>query len=310
MSFRTFSPQTPAQALALLSLPEDYLPIAGGTNVLVDLYKGKITPSGFVDLSRIEEWKTIEIKDQVLEIGSLVTHADLEANPIVKKYCPALSMGACAVGSPQIRNRGTLGGNLQSASPAADCAPPLLAHDAILTLVSANDSGKLSERQLNLTDFFLGVGKTALRHKELIQKVSININPKDQSIFLKSGLRKALAISLVNLAVSLELDENNSCSKARVALGSIAPTPIRIRRVEEFLEGQKLTEDVIEETSQIVQKEISPISDLRASAEYRSYLANVLLQEALRTLTSSRRVGNGRENDRINSKRQLDGHSD
>lgn len=288
MSFRTFSPQTPAQALALLSLPEHYLPLAGGTNVLVDLYKGKITSSGFVDLSRIEEWKTIELKDQVLEIGSLVTHAELEANPIVKKYCPALSMGACAVGSPQIRNRGTLGGNLQSASPAADCAPPLLALEAILTLVSATASGEVKERQLSLADFFLGVGKTALRPNELIHKISININPKNQSIFLKSGLRKALAISLVNVAVSLDLDENNTCSKARVALGSIAPTPIRIRSVEEFLEGKMLNEDVIEEASRIVGKGISPISDLRASAEYRSYLAKVLLREALRTLTGSK----------------------
>jgi Aerobic-type carbon monoxide dehydrogenase, middle subunit CoxM/CutM homologs len=288
MSFRTYSPQTSAEALALLRSPEAFLPIAGGTNVLVDLRKGKIKPSGFIDLSGIAEWKMIEIKGQFLEIGSLVTHADLEANSLVQKYSPALSMGAYAVGSPQIRNRGTLGGNLQSASPAADCAPPMLALDAALTLVSMTESGQVQERQLPLVDFFLGVGKTALQPQELIQKVSIKINPLDRSIFLKSGLRKALAISLVNLAVCLELGERNFCSKARVALGSVAPTPIRIRKVEEFLEGQKLNEKMIEEASQIIQKEISPITDLRASVEYRRYLAKVLLQNALRKLIGSK----------------------
>jgi len=150
----------------------------------------------------------------------------------------------------------------------------------------------VKERQLSLTDFFLGVGQTDLHPNELIQKVSIIIAPKRHSIFLKSGLRKALAISLVNLAVGLELDENTvKCSKARVAFGSIAPTPIRIRKVEEFLEGKKLDEMVIEEASEIVQNEISPISDLRASAEYRRYLAQVLLQEALRSLTGSKEGG-------------------
>lgn len=293
MSIKTFSPETPAQALQVLSLTGKYLPIAGGTNVLVDLGKGKISPQGLVVLSRLEAWKRIELKGRVLEIGSLVTHSQLEAHPLVKTYCPALSMGAGAVGSPQIRNRGTLGGNLQSASPAADCAPPLLAHDAVLTLVSTVDfSGPVKERQLNVTDFFLGVGKTALRPHELIQKVSININPNRRSVFLKSGLRKALAISLVNLAVSFEPEENTAaCLEARVALGSIAPTPVRLTKAEEFLKGQRLDETVIKEAAKIVQKEISPISDLRASAEYRRYLAQVLVEEALGLLTGSKEGG-------------------
>lgn len=293
MSIKTFSPETPVQALQALSLPGKYLPIAGGTNVLVDLGKGKIAPEGLMDLSRLEAWKRIELKGRVLEIGSLVTHSQLEAHPLVKTYCPALSMGAGAVGSPQIRNRGTLGGNLQSASPAADCAPPLLAHDAVLTLVStADSSGPVKERQLNVTDFFLGAGKTALRPQELIQKVSININPDRRSVFLKSGLRKALAISLVNLAVSLELEENTAaCLEARVALGSIAPTPVRLNKAEEFLKGQRLDETVIKEAGKIVQKEISPISDLRASAEYRRYLAQVLVEEVLGLLTGLKEGG-------------------
>ncbi|EHQ91137.1 FAD binding domain-containing protein [Desulfosporosinus youngiae] len=293
MSIKALSPETPVQALQALSLPGKYLPIAGGTNVLVDLGKGKIAPEGLIDLSRLEAWKSIQLKGQVLEIGSLVTHSQLEAHPLIKTYCSALSMGARAVGSPQIRNRGTLGGNLQSASPAADCAPPLLVHDAVLTLVSAADSsGLVKERQLNLTDFFLGVGKTDLRSNELIEKVSININPNRRSIFLKSGLRKALAISLVNLAVSFELDENTvACLEARIALGSIAPTPVRLNKAEEFLKGQRLDEKVIKEAGKIVQNEISPISDLRASAEYRRYLAQVLFEEALRLLTGSKEGG-------------------
>lgn len=285
MSFRTFSPQTSAQALNLLSLDKGYRPIAGGTNILVDLHQGKVVPRGLVDLSKLEEWKTIECHGEVLEIGALVTHAVLEDHPVIKKYCPELSMAAAAIGSPQIRNRGTLGGNLQSASPAADCAPPLLVHDAILTLVRSTSSGQIKERQLPLTHFFKGVGQTDLQDNELICKVTLPINVQERSIFLKSGLRKALAISLVNLAVNLELDEYNTCLHARVALGSVAPTPVRASEVEKFLVGQKLGEKGIKAASQLVQKDITPISDIRASAEYRRYLAQVLLEEALQKLS-------------------------
>lgn len=119
--------------LQLKKLPKskgkEYLAIAGGTNVLVDLSRGKLKPRGLVDLSKLEEWKLIRFNEDksILEIGSLVTHAKLEEHPLIKQFCPALSMAASVVGSPQIRNRGTVAGNLQNASPAADCAPPLLA---------------------------------------------------------------------------------------------------------------------------------------------------------------------------------------
>jgi len=277
MSFRTFSPQSELEALVLLNdHSEGMLPIAGGTNVLVDIKQHKVTPKVLVDLSRIKEWKKIELTEGGLEIGPLVTHSELEANHLVMKSFSALAMAAAAVGSPQIRNRGTLGGNLQSASPAADCVPPLLVFDAMLTLVSL--SGK---REVSAADFFLKAGKTVLRPNELISKISIRNCPEQISIFRKTGLRKALAISLVNLAVSLELDEDQRCRKARVAFGSVAPTPIRVKGVEAFLEGQIIKSDIIIALSEIVEQEISPITDLRASATYRKYLAKELLGESI-----------------------------
>jgi len=284
MSLRTFSPQSELEALELINDGlEGMLPIAGGTNVLVDIKQGKVTPRALVDLSRINKWKKIELTEGGLEIGPLVTHSELEASPLVTKLFSALAMAASAVGSPQIRNRGTLGGNLQSASPAADCVPPLLVFDASLTLVSL--SGR---REVSVADFFLGAGKTVLRSNELISKISIMNWPKQISIFRKAGLRKALAISLVNLAVSLELDEDNRCSKARVAFGSVAPTPIRAKRVEAFLRGQIIDSDIIKAILEILEQEISPITDLRASATYRRYLAKELLRESIFNLMNNK----------------------
>ncbi|HWQ42148.1 MAG TPA: xanthine dehydrogenase family protein subunit M [Desulfosporosinus sp.] len=284
MSFRTFSPNSEIEALRLLNNPiEGTLPIAGGTNVLVDIFKGKLTPRAIIDLSRIQEWKQINLVEGVLEIGSLVTIAELETSPLLSGPFMALAMAASLVGSPQIRNRGTLGGNLQSASPAADCVPSLLAFDAILTLVSA--SGK---REVGVEDFFLGVGRTVLRPNELISKISLKLNPEQRSTFLKVGLRRALAISLVNLAVCLEWDKDQRCRKVRVAFGSVAPTPIRAKGIEVYLEGRRLDFQTIMDLAEIMESEISPITDIRASATYRRYLAAVLLQEALFNLTKSK----------------------
>lgn len=284
MSFRTFSPNSEIEALELLSDQiEGTLPIAGGTNVLVDIYKGKVAPRALVDLSRIQEWKQIKLVDGVLEIGSLVTHAEIEASPLLAGTFTALAMAASLVGSPQIRNRGTLGGNLQSASPAADCVPPLLAFEASLTLVSV--SGK---RKVGVEEFFLGVGKTVLRPNELISKISLKVHPEQKSTFLKAGLRKALAISLVNLAVCIEWDKDNRCRKARVAFGSVAPMATRAKGVETYLEGRRLDHVTMKELSKIMEQEISPITDIRASATYRRHLAEVMLQEALLNLTKSK----------------------
>ena len=283
MSFRTFSPNNEMDALELLNDLKGALPIAGGTNLMVDIHKEKITPRALVDVSRIREWKQIKLVEGVLEIGSLVTHAELEASPLLVGSCKALAMAASLVGSPQIRNRGTLGGNLQSASPAADCVPPLLVFDGILTLVSV--SGK---REVLVEDFFLGFGKTVLRPNELISKVTLKVHPDQKSTFLKAGLRRALAISLVNLAVCIEWGKDNRFKKARVALGSVAPRPIRAKGVETFLEGRSLDFETIKDFSKIMDQEISPITDIRASATYRRDLAKALLEEALFNLTKSK----------------------
>lgn len=280
MSFRTISPQNEQEALAVLnSQNEGVLPIAGGTNLLVDIKQHKVAPKTLLDLSRIKEWKKIEPTEGGVAIGPLVTHSELEASPLLKESFAALAMAASNVGSPQIRNRGTLGGNLQSASPAADCVPALLVFDAVLTLVSF--SGR---RQVRGEDFILGPGKTVLRSDELIGRIDLKKLPNRISSFRKIGLRKSLAISLVNLAIGLELEEDNRCTTARISFGSVAPTPIRAKRLEAFLEDKIIDLKIMDELLKRVDEDIAPIDDIRASAAYRKHLARELLKQSFHNL--------------------------
>lgn len=280
MRFQTLTPRTACEALELLRENRgELLPVAGGTNVLVDLRRGKVAPQVLVDLSRLEEWREIRFTGDMLEIGGLVTHADLAASPLLTGPFAALRMAARVVGGPQIRNRGTLAGNLQSASPAADAVSPLLALNAVLTLVSAEGS-----REVKAAEFFLGPGKTLLKPTELISKVTIRANPGGKSIFYKCGKRNALAISVVNLAAYLELNPEGRCTGAGIALGAVAPTPVRAKRVESYLLQQKIDDTVIAQAQELVDSDICPISDIRAEASYRRQLAKVLAGRALYAL--------------------------
>ncbi|RYD06982.1 hypothetical protein N752_01435 [Desulforamulus aquiferis] len=196
MRFKTLTPSNSSEALEILKNNQGaMIPVAGGTNILVDLHRAKIKPEALVDLSRLNEWKEISLHQEVLEIGSLVTHADLTNAPCLKGPYAALSAAAGMVGGPQIRNRGTLAGNLQSASPAADTVTPLMALGAVLSLVSVK-----GEREVEADEFFTGPGKTVKQRDELISKVRIKANPAARSVFYKIGKRNAMAISLINLA--------------------------------------------------------------------------------------------------------------
>lgn len=280
MRFKTLTPRNSSEALEMLKTNQgELLPVAGGTNVLVDLHRAKIRPAALVDLSRLDEWKEIKLNNGVLEIGSLVTHAQLASNSLLDGPLAGLRTAAGMVGGPQIRNRGTLAGNLQSASPAADTATPLLALGAVLTLVSAN-----GHREVAADKFFTGPGKTVLEPFELVSKVTIKTNPAAKSVFYKIGKRNAMAISLINLAACLESDSEGKCVNVGIALGAVAPTPVRAKQVEAFLLGKKIDEAVILKAQELVEGDISPISDIRAEAGHRRHLAKVLVKRALQTL--------------------------
>lgn len=251
--------------------------IAGCTNVIPYMRAEAISPELLIDLSSLEDLSYIREENGTIAIGALTTISELTASEIIRNQSPILFSAASLLGNPLTRNRATIGGNLADASPAADMAPPLL---VLKALVHTKRGGE-ERREISLDKFFLGPNKTVLAENEILTHISF-LKPKDsaKSSYIKLGLRNSMAISVVSIAVMLEM-EGKVCQKARVALGAVAPTPIRIFRVEKNLEGKEINQEFIQECSTIVKKEISPISDIRASAEYRKLSTGVLFKRAI-----------------------------
>lgn len=256
--------------------------VAGCTNVLPDLRAREVSPELLVDLTGIKELTHIREEKGLVSIGALTTMKKLSSSELIQREVPILASAARQLGNPLTRNRATVGGNLADASPAADTAPPFLALEA--TIHTVRPGGK--RREIPMDDFFVGPRKSVLEKDEIIVQITFP-KPKDSSAgsHIKFGLRNAMAISVVSIALMLEMD-NKLCRKARIALGSVAPKPIRAYGAEEFLKGKVIIDAVLEECTTAVQKDISPISDVRASAEYRRALTAVLLKRALREALS------------------------
>ncbi|MBW2056528.1 MAG: xanthine dehydrogenase family protein subunit M [Deltaproteobacteria bacterium] len=252
--------------------------IAGGTNLIPDMRSGKVEPEAIVDLSGLDgDLRIMGEEDGRVRIGALVTISEIASSGFIRLVSPILSSAARRLGNPLTRNRATIGGNLADASPAADTAPPLLALGASVR----TEGGRSKGREIPLDRFFLGPRKTALDEDELITEISFP-KPEDpgRGSFIKLGLRNAMAISVASVAVMMEMD-GNVCRRARVALGAVAPTPIRASRVEELLSGKKVDTEVINRCSELAKEEISPISDIRASARYREMVVSVLIKRAI-----------------------------
>lgn len=254
-------------------------PIAGGTDLLVQMKRGLLRPERLVNLLPLSQLKKIEEADGGLRIGALARHADLERSPIVQEGWKLLARACRKVGSPQIRHLGTIGGNLCNASPSADTAPGLLVLEAEVCL--ANVKG---ERKLSLETFFKGPGQTALQEGELLTEVLVPRPPKGYcSSYLKLGRRRSMDLALVSAAVLLTFDpERKRFGRVRIGLGSVAPTPIRAREAEKALEGQPVGEEAIHEAARVASKECEPITDLRASAQYRREMVRVLVERAIK----------------------------
>lgn len=277
-------PATLDQALTTLAEQTALGPtrlIAGGTDVLVEIEHGAPAPRALIDLSRLPGLDQITLDAGRIHIGPLVTHNLAVASPLLRQHAWPLARACWEVGAPQIRNRGTLAGNLATASPANDTIPVLWALDASLTLASAGGS-----RTLAFPDFFRGVRKTALRPDEIITDISFPLPPAtSRGTFIKAGLRPAQAISLVNIAVLLDFD-GDIVASARIAFGSVAPTIVRAPAAEAALTGHPLAPDRIAAAAHLIQEAITPIDDLRASAAYRRHLAGVITRRALEQLAA------------------------
>jgi carbon-monoxide dehydrogenase medium subunit len=276
-----YTPHSLETALQLLSdHREEARLLAGGTDLIVEIERGIRTPQTVIDISCVPDLDRIVMDDEGnIHLGPLVTHNHVVGSELCIERAFPLAKACWEVGAPQIRNRGTVAGNLVTASPANDTITPLWALDASVTLQSRHSS-----RTLSFDDFFLGVRRTAIEPDEMIIDISFPAMSSHQvGTFLKLGLRQAQAISVVNVAVVLGM-LGDTVTQARVALGSVAPTIVRAEDAERYLSGKVLTHDVVAQAGKLTAQAIVPISDVRGSAEYRSYMTETLTRHALEAL--------------------------
>ena len=282
------APRTVAEALELLAQHGDACRlIAGGTDLILEIERGVRKQQIIVDISRVVELGAFERRNGSLTLGALVTHNQVVGTSEAVAHAFPLARACWLVGAPQIRNRGTVAGNCITASPANDTIAPLWAMDATFTLAS-RDRG---ERTLTCAEFFRGVRKTALQPDEMVVRINVPaLKPNERGTFLKLGLRQAQAISVVNVAVIVDFGDEGASrnthhvSRARIALGSVAPTIVRAGEAEADLAGKELTEEVVERAAELTAAAARPISDVRGGADYRRDMVRVLTARALRQL--------------------------
>ncbi len=251
--------------------------LAGGTDIVPKMRQGVFSALVLVDASRVVSLDFIEDQGKEVVIGALTTHQKLADSALIKNVNPALTAAAESVGCIQTRCRGTLGGNIANASPAADTIPPLLIYDADLLLQSLE-----GERLLPLENFLKGPGETTLEPGEFIHSVSFSpLSGSWGSVFLKIGKRSGMAISVVNGTAAIVLDDDGMITDARIALGAVAPTVIRCRETEKSLIGKEPSPELFKNASEICREEISPVTDIRSTEEYRIHSAAVLARRAL-----------------------------
>lgn len=272
------SPRTPKEALALYSASPRALPLAGGTDLMVGWNMGLLNGKTVLDLSRLDAWRAIKPAKGGLSAGSLATHADLRSHPIVRRHFPLLADACATVGAAQIQNRGTIGGNLANASPAADTFPPLAVYEASVRIV-----GPRGVRELPLLELFAGVKKTHLRPGELIASVELPFPERKPSaaLFRKVGTRLAQAISKTMFAGLLWVDRDGTVAEARLSFGSLAPTVRRLHAAESFLKGRRLDRAAADAAARSLDADVSPIDDIRSTREYRLAASRNILRRFL-----------------------------
>jgi len=254
------------------------LPLAAGTDVLVNMKKKVIKPENVVSLARIKELKEMRMDGDQLIIGSGITVADIAASKEIKRDFSALCLGAENLGSPLVRNLATIGGNIVSARPAADIPPSLIAYSAKLVLVN-----KAGNRKVPLEDFFKGPGKTIIASDELLTEIVLEkAPPYSGGGYIKLGVRKALEISMVNVAVFLSLESPKGVIRsAKIVLGAVGPIPLRAPAAEYILINKKPSEALFVKAGEAAAQDSKPIDDFRGSAQYRREMVKVLTKRAL-----------------------------
>jgi len=275
-NFDFLRPKTLTELIGILADTRGSI-LAGGTDIIPKMRRAQFTTKILVDISEIDELRFIRMQNQRIHVGSLATHQELVYSPILSVYNPALVASALTIGCEQTRNRGTLGGNIANASPAADTIPSLMIFDATVHLLS-----KSGERTLPLNEFFVRAGRTKLNPSELIHSVSFEVLTDAWGVsFLKLGKRNGMAIAVVSASAAVVLDYAGRIKKSRICLGSVAPRVVRSPKAEEILIGQHPTQEILDHAANACIGDIAPISDVRSTAEYRKHAAIVLTRRVL-----------------------------
>lgn len=273
------TPRDLADAYAVLTTGP-VRPVAGGTDLMVAL-TGELgePPTHVLDLWRLDELRGIRLDTDTLVLGALTTYAEIRRSPDCAEHLPVLVAAAATIGAAQIQNRGTLGGNIANASPAGDTLPVLLAADARFVLGSVR-----GEREVPAANFWTGYRQTALAADELVIAIRIPLHARREIRFRKVGTRRAQSISKVvlSLAWSHRQASPGAWHDVRLALGSVAPTPIRARRTETLLEGRAPTPETADLAADSLARELEPIDDVRSTAEYRRLVAGRILHRMIR----------------------------
>ncbi len=261
--------------------------VAGATDLILELERGvRRGIDTLIDITRLPGLDRIELDDDgLIHLGALVTHNDCAASSLIRKSAYPLARAAWEVGAPQIRNRGTVAGNLITASPANDTITPLIALGARVSLASLR-----GERRVPLTEFYTGVRKTVMQPDEMLVEISFPALKANQGgTFVKLALRRAQAISLVNVAIVLDLD-GQQVHSASIALGAVAPTIIHAAEAEAYLQGKQLTDEVIVKAGELARAASRPITDVRASADYRAEMVRVITSRGLAAIRDNKQA--------------------
>lgn len=252
--------------------------MAGGTDLINFVKVKAIQPDCIIDIKGIEGLDGIEMDEDGLTIGALTKLYDIENSAIVKEYYPALAEAVHLIASTQIRSKGTLTGNICNASPSADSVPALFALDAVLVV-----EGTTGQRVIPINEFYKGFKKIDLAADEMVTAIKIpSMKADTKAAYMAHTVRKAMDLAIVGVGVSITLDEEGVCQNAKIALGAVAIHCVRAPKAESFLKGKKLTEEVIAEAGVKAMEDCAPISDVRASAEYRHDMVRVFTKRAIR----------------------------
>ena len=279
-NYQLTTPASLADALALLNRePGVWKPFAGGTDLMVLLEADKLPHLNYINIWGLQELRGIDVTDSHITLGALTTYTEVQSHPVLQGEFPMLCQAASETGGLAIQNRGTIGGNIVNASPAADSPPALLAYDAEIELISTDGT-----RWLPYRGFHTGYKQMLIGLNELLSRVRMPRNTRGAThYYRKVGTRKAQAISKVCLAALARLDDDQ-ISDCRIALGSVAPIVVRCVQTEDALRGRKPDTGTINSACATLSQEISPIDDIRSTADYRLQVAKNLLNDFLLTL--------------------------